>query len=199
MGSKQVILADMWKLLYQGDIMQDPVLLAGDVVYVPRGGGAYNPKPFGRLADQRRPVRIWGAVKNPGLYELGAADDLLSAIGKAGGFQDNAKAKEIFLSRVDRDGAVKTERVSVAAALEDADAIGRVHVNPGDVVIVRQSAGKIVANNAGKAALATAVLSAAYYVFYRFQRKLNIQQAQLGRGIGGGLGGSILPSFQSGR
>jgi len=133
--TKEIILADLWKLLVTGDVSQDIELEPRDVVFVRRGGTGFDPDELGRLAATKVcSVRIWGAVKIPGLYNLGPNDDVLSAIAKAGGFTPTAFKGSVLLSRVSRDGTVIKKRISIAKSLRD-EGLGRTPVRPGDVII----------------------------------------------------------------
>jgi polysaccharide export outer membrane protein len=204
LSSKKPLVCDAWKLLTEGDASQDPLLLAGDVVYVPKGGDGYNPKPFGLVADQHRPVRVWGAVNKPGLYEAKAGDDILSVISEAGGFQKHANTKAVMLSRLNRDGTVTTEKVNIPDALTDADAAARVHVSPGDVVVVNWSLKKESGSKAGVGLVTFVVFALIYALNYRFNRGLNQQNfgfnqqlqqsgARVAPVSGGAGGNAVLP------
>ena len=138
--TKEVIHVDLWRLLTEGDASQDVELGARDTVFVPIGLGNFDPTPLGRLAaTQKRPVRVWGAVRAPGLYELSAQDDVLSVIAKAGGFTPHAKTDHVILSRANFDGTVSERSVSIPRALASADGIARTKIQPGDVVVVNDS------------------------------------------------------------
>lgn len=135
----KVINVDLWRLLVEGDASQDIDLEARDTVFVPTASAtaAYDPIPLGRLASTHtRTVRVWGAVKRPGLFELSAEDDVLSVIAKAGGFEAAAAKDKVLLSRTNPDGSVSEQKISINEALATKQTVGRTKVQPGDVVVV---------------------------------------------------------------
>lgn len=136
---KQVIDVDLWKLMLDGDVGEDLVLQPGDVIYIPKGGADFNSNDFGKVVANSHKVRVLGAVKSPGLMMMSGDDDVLSVIAKAGGFTDTAKDKFVTLSRTNRDGSIKTEKVSMKGALKNPEAQARVKVRAGDVIIVHDS------------------------------------------------------------
>jgi polysaccharide export outer membrane protein len=130
---------DLWRLLALGDFEQDVLLQSGDVVYVPTGGPDFAADKLGMAANQFRYVRVWGEVRNPGLYMLTPKDDAFSIIARAGGFTDKANMRKVQLSRVRRDGSIQYLELPIKAALEGTEPAGRVKVMPGDVLIARPS------------------------------------------------------------
>lgn len=134
--TKEVLFVDLWKLLVDGDYAQDIDLEPRDIIFVARGGANFNPSELGKLAAQQtRSVRIWGSVKQPGLYQLGPNDDVMSVIAKAGGFLPVAVKGSVILSRVERDGTVSKRTISINQGLRDRS-IARQPVQAGDVIIV---------------------------------------------------------------
>lgn len=132
---------NLHKLLIDGDTAQDVVIQAGDSIFVPKGGGVFDPNDLGVLAAHHtRRVRVLGNVTAPGLYELKPEDDVYSIIAKAGGFTKIAKQRTITLSRKQRDGSVKVFKVSTKKTLRDANYIGRNQIQSGDIVMVGTSA-----------------------------------------------------------
>ncbi len=140
---------DLWKLFEDGDSQQDLSLQSGDTVFVPKGGLARRAEILGLAGDQRRHVRIWGAIHKPGLYELSPDDDLYSVIARAGGFTDTAITSHVLLSRLNPDGSVSTVNVPTPGHrlpipftpgfLPRSEVTGRLPVRSGDVVIVSDS------------------------------------------------------------
>lgn len=130
---------DLWKLLIEGAEDQDILLQDGDVVFIPTGGNAFDAELLGQASDQNRPVRVFGAIKTPGIYNLGPHDDMLSIIARAGGFTSTAQTHSVVLSRIDRDGKIETRRVSIPKSMKNGQYIGRVPVRPGDIVDVKTS------------------------------------------------------------
>ncbi len=172
--SKEIIFADLWKLLVTGDVSQDVELEPRDVVFVRRGGSGFYPDEMGRLAaTQSYPIRIWGAVKQPGLYQLGPNDDALSAIAKAGGFTQTAFKNSVLLSRVQRDGTVIKKHISISKALRD-QGIGREPIRPGDVIIATENPALQAARPAAIALMTVAGAILVLYVAARI-KNINVQ------------------------
>ncbi len=159
-GAQQAVRANLWDLLVEGDVSQDLRLEPGDVVFVPRGGTEFDQIPLGMAANPNRRVRILGAVKTPGLYEMTPDDDLISILARAGGFTNTAVTRYVYLCRVSRDGSISTEKVSTKRAYRDPNAVGRSQVQPGDLVLVRDSIWKKAAGGAyyGLVAIVTGTL-----------------------------------------
>jgi protein involved in polysaccharide export with SLBB domain len=128
---------DLWKLLAEGDFDQDVVLQPGDIVYVPTGGAPFASEKLGLAANQFKYVRVWGEVRQPGVYILTPKDDLMSIIGRAGGFTPNARTGVIEISRMNRNGTLTNRFVSIQRALRGVDAIGRQPIQSGDVIIAK--------------------------------------------------------------
>lgn len=136
----QVINVDIWKLVNEGDITQDVVMQPGDTVFIPQGGSDFNPDALGTLASFKgRWVRVLGSVRAPGLVELRPNDDIYSVVARAGGFQPGAATRSVVLSRMNRDGTVFAKRISLARGLKDREALARLPVQSGDVVLVSTS------------------------------------------------------------
>jgi hypothetical protein len=163
--------------LVTGDVAQDIELEAKDVVFVGHGGVSFNTDEFGSLAaTPLRNVRIWGAVRTPGLYQLGPNDDVLSAIAKAGGFTNVAQRGSVLLSRVNRDGTVVKKRISISKSLRD-EGMGRTPVQPGDVIIASENPLLIASKPLAYAGLAIAGAILVIYVSNRI-RNINVQNNQ---------------------
>lgn len=136
-GNSRVQIIDLWKLISDGDAAPDIVLQPGDVVRVPRGASA-DVSQLGMSAGSR--VRVWGAVRRAGLYDLKPQDDILSVIAKAGGFKDLAHTRSILLSRVNLDGTITTKRINMRKGVRSPQSLARTKVLPGDLVVVDNNA-----------------------------------------------------------
>lgn len=140
-STNQTFYCDLWQLLVEGDPSQDIAIQPGDTVYVPAGGLNFNPEALGNLAaNHSRRVRILGMVKQPGLYELSANDDMYSLLARAGGFTPTARTGSVLLSRVNRDGTVFQKRIAVNGSLKDSESVARSPVQNGDVIVVNNNA-----------------------------------------------------------
>ena len=118
---------DVGKMLESGDLSDDPVLKAGDVVIVPK--------------DERgnRQVYVLGAVQSPGLYSLrGSKPTLSQVILMADGFTRFAKKNKVRLVSRTENGEKKEREVDVGAILEGGDRTNDPEVGPGDMVIVEE-------------------------------------------------------------
>jgi polysaccharide export outer membrane protein len=150
LAPKQTFQIDLWKLMIDGDVTEDIALQPGDVVYVPKGGADYEPSDFGMLVNNRPKVRVLGSVKQPGLLAMAPDDDVLSAIAKAGGFENTAATRYVVLARTNRDGTVTTEKINIKKGYIDGHSSARQKIRPGDVIIVKRSASKTVGVIAGR-------------------------------------------------
>jgi polysaccharide biosynthesis/export protein len=146
--SGKTYFVDLWRLVSQGDITQDIPIRDGDTIFVSRGGPPRDMSSLGVAAERTRRVRVLGSVKKPGIYDMRPDDDLFSAIAKAGGFTDTAVTRSIVLTRKTPEGTVKTQSVpmpgkNLLGGIHDkGEAIARVPLQNGDVVLVTESAVK---------------------------------------------------------
>ncbi|MBY0549967.1 MAG: SLBB domain-containing protein [Candidatus Obscuribacterales bacterium] len=154
---------DLWSMVAEGDSTQDFVLRAGDVIMVRKGGAAFDAELLGAAANRKRAVRIFGAVKSPGIYELTPRDDLISIISRAGGFTETAVKSHVTLSRQDRTGKVETFKLAIKRSVRDGKSTGRLPVMPGDVVVVRDS---IVLKAAPRVATVAGAFLSAFFILY---------------------------------
>ena len=147
---KETYSIDLWKLMIDGDVSEDIVLQPNDVIYVPKGGGEFNPNDLGNLVNNKPKVRIIGAVKSPGLFPMSPDDDIMSVIAKAGGFQDFAVTSHILLARTNRDGTVTSENIAVKKGIADSRSELRKKIRSGDVIVVKRSAAKTIGMTVGR-------------------------------------------------
>ncbi|MGJ8651407.1 MAG: polysaccharide biosynthesis/export family protein [Opitutaceae bacterium] len=118
---------DIGTMLSQGNLSQDPVLLSGDSVIVPR-------------ADQANSqVYVLGAVNSPGLYSiLGSKFTLSQVILMADGFTRFARKTKVRLITTDESGEKKEIEVNVGKILDGGDRAEDPVIKPGDMVIVEE-------------------------------------------------------------
>ncbi len=163
-SANKVFHVDIWKLLVDGDASQDIELEPHDSVFVPHGVGTFDPTYLGQIAaNHHRQVRVWGSVKTPGLYQLGPRDDVLSVIARAGGFTPNAFKGSVVLSRMNADGSLFDQRISISDALHNSSAVARMPLQPGDVIIATDNP----ALSMGKPLLkGAAIIGGAYLLLY---------------------------------
>ncbi|MFO7675823.1 MAG: SLBB domain-containing protein [bacterium] len=83
---------------------------------------------------------VWGHVRSPGAYNLGANPDVIELLSAAGGPNNEANLKRVMLVR-----SMSSERVrlDVSRLLEKGDVVP---LSPGDVVIVPRSAWYTIRN-----------------------------------------------------
>lgn len=153
---KEVINVDIWKLINEGDITQDIVMQPNDTIFIPQGGSDFNPDALGGLASFKgRWVRVLGAVRAPGLVELRPNDDIYSVLARAGGFAGSAATRSVLLSRMNRDGTIFSKRISLVRGMKDREALARLPVQSGDVVIASGSMIKSVGTEVLRAGMIT--------------------------------------------
>ncbi len=136
---------DLWAVLVDGDASRDIVLKPDDVVVVPKGNTPFQAEALGLTASQSRVVRVFGGIRQPGIYELSPQDDVLSIISRAGGFTPAAVQGKVWLSRKLANGQVRTQKVSIPRSMKHYDYVGRSPLASGDIVEVKESIVKKVA------------------------------------------------------
>ena len=104
---------DLYDLLRNGDKSHDVQLLAGDVIYIP---------PIGSQ------IAIFGSVKEPGIYELSANDEVSSALHLAGGLSALAETQKAVIEHIEEH-----RRRSVDEFALDAQGLAR-PVQDGDLL-----------------------------------------------------------------
>ncbi len=116
---------DLGAMMESGDLSQDPILQAGDVVIVAREDQANSQ------------VYVLGAVESPGLYSiLGSKFTLSQVILMADGFTRFAKRNKVRHITTDANGEKVENEVDVGKVLEGGDRSTDPVVKPGDMVIV---------------------------------------------------------------
>jgi polysaccharide biosynthesis/export protein len=97
--------------LQRGDLSQNLVLEAGDMLFVPR-------------VEPPTPIYVTGQVKSPGAYQLAKGATVLQALAQAGGVTDRGSTGRVRIVR-----KVQGKSVELHAGLQDA-------VQPGDTIVV---------------------------------------------------------------
>jgi polysaccharide biosynthesis/export protein len=173
--SKEVINVDVWKLVSEGDVSQDVIMQPNDTIFIPQGGSDFNPDSLGALAAYKgRWVRVLGSVRAPGLVELRPNDDIYSVIARAGGFANFAVQRSVLLSRMNRDGTVFSKRISLAKGMKDREALARLPVQSGDVIIASTSMIKSVGSEVLRAGMITGLAMLIIY-FSNKVTNVNVQ------------------------
>ncbi len=117
--SGEVITVDYWKVLENGDYTQDVVIQSGDSIRVPElPRMSLDDESFEKLlkspiGPKSIPVRVIGELTTPGTYELTSDSPyLMTAVAKAGGYEDSARVKEIEIRRMTNDNEFKTFKIN---------------------------------------------------------------------------------------
>ena len=118
---KQKINADFYSLYYQGDINQDVLLQAEDIIFLP--------------SNRLNLVYVLGAVKSPLTLQFYDGIRVMDAILAAGGFTEFAKESSVYV--IDADKNKKQLDLEKVTRGKDMDA--NVLLKPGDYVIVDES------------------------------------------------------------
>lgn len=115
---------NMYRYAYEGDLSQEFIMDAGDVVFVPE-----------RVAGEGRQVFLLGEVKKPGPVPLYPSMTLSQLIGQAGGWTDNARFEE---ARVIRGDLNKPDIISIDLARLVLQGDRRIEqlLRPNDVVFI---------------------------------------------------------------
>ena len=129
-------LVNLMALLLTGQIDQDLILGPSDVVYVPRIDANTQMDPDAlkliarsNIGSHTLPVRIYGLVREPNIYNLEPEQMSLQALlAKAKGPLPDANIQNIFVARTQADGTLK--KLLANATSED------VMLKPNDVVMV---------------------------------------------------------------
>ncbi len=172
---KEIINVDLWKLINEGDITQDVVMQPNDTIFIPQGGSDFNPDALGALAAFKgRWVRVLGSVRAPGLVELRPNDDVYSVLARAGGFSTYAATRSVVLSRMNRDGTIFSKRISLVRGMKDREALARLPVQSGDVVIASTSMIKSVGQEVLRAGMITCLAMLVIY-FSNKVTNVNVQ------------------------
>jgi len=113
------IAIDYWKILENGDYTQDVVIQSGDSIHItelPRmslDDEAFEKLLKSPIGPKTIPVRVMGELTTPGTYELNSESPyLMTAIAKAGGYEDSAKITEIEIRRMTNDNEFKTFKIN---------------------------------------------------------------------------------------
>ncbi len=118
------IIVDLAELLETGDAAHNPVLSAGDVVYVPKAPLIY----------------VYGAVRQAGAFTFRKQLRAMEAIALAGGFSELANRRAVSLTRRSASGEANLHQLDMAK-IEQGQA-PNLYLRDGDVLHIRTSGGK---------------------------------------------------------
>ncbi len=91
-GNKVIKIIDFYKLIKNGEVVDNTLLRNGDIIYVPKA---------------KKLVKLSGAVNIPAIYELKDNDTLKSLINYAGGLTPNGSSKFIKIKEYESNSYVK--------------------------------------------------------------------------------------------
>jgi protein involved in polysaccharide export with SLBB domain len=125
----RVIHADLYKVISFGDLRENIILDAGDVVFIPEKEEA---------GLKERQVYIFGEVKNPGAYAFKEGLGVLQLVGMAGGYTDSAVLESTSIIRGDLANP-EIVITNLEKLLEKGDLTENVMLEGNDIVYVPRS------------------------------------------------------------
>lgn len=138
-GTPQTISVDLWQLLRSGDLNQDLVLQQGDTIEIPTAL-ALNPEEARQLGDASFApaavkITVVGEVTRPGQIDVPMNTPLNQALLAAGGFTPQANRRRVELVRLNSNGTVTRQNVSIDLS-RGVDEKGNPLLRNGDVLVV---------------------------------------------------------------
>lgn len=141
-GDTQSIRLNLWNLIHTGDAKQDIVLQQGDTIVVPVGNAltAAEVTQIGgsTLAPSAIRVNVIGEVESPGTVQVSANTPLNQAILSAGGFNRRANRKSVQLLRLQPNGTVARQNITIDLS-RGVDEQGNPILRNNDVIVVARS------------------------------------------------------------
>lgn len=118
----ETILYNLSRAIFQNDILQNPILDEGDVIYIPA------------LSTNSGKVLVFGEVARPGLLETSEDMPITEAIAISGGMTSNAHKSGVVVVRggIENPVVIKSDW----EALQDGDIRQNVTVQDGDMIFV---------------------------------------------------------------
>ncbi|MEO0946590.1 MAG: SLBB domain-containing protein [Cyanobacteria bacterium J06641_5] len=114
-GEEQIIAANLWKTLVDGDLSQDIIVQPGDTIVVPKAAETLPEEEATIAGASFAPgvinIGVIGEVNNQGRLEVRANTPLSQAILAAGGFARGRARKKVQLVRLNPDGTVTTRKI----------------------------------------------------------------------------------------
>lgn len=115
----EIIKVDYWEVIENGDYTQDVVIQSGDSIRIPElprmslDDESFEKLLKSPLGPKSIPVRVVGELQTPGTYELTSDSPyLMTAIAKAGGFEDSAQIEKIEIRRMTSENEFKTFKIN---------------------------------------------------------------------------------------
>ena len=146
-------------------IVMGLLILMAFAVYAQDGSGFKS--KFSGEEDMTSPIKVWGEVVSPGIYDVPIGYDLLGILSVAGGPINTAKLTNVKIIRGQR--LTKDEPIVVYVDLDKYIETGDESLIPeirsGDTIMVPPKFGKnFVANFAALLAIAQSITIMAYYI-----------------------------------
>lgn len=125
----QIIHADLYKAISLGDLRENIILDAGDMVFIPEKA---------ETGEEERQVYIFGEVKEPGVYSIKKSLSVLQLIGMAGGYTESAVLESTNIIRGDMDNP-EIISMNFENLLEKGDLTENLMLEANDIVYVPKS------------------------------------------------------------
>ncbi len=139
---EQLIPVDFWKLLQNGDTLQDLPLQDGDRIEVARATTVNNTELSATQGSSLGPdqiaINIVGEVVRPGGIQVPPNTPMNQGILAAGGFNSNAKKTVVTLVRLESNGTVSKRDINVDLA-KGIDDTSNPPLRKGDTIIVKKN------------------------------------------------------------
>lgn len=141
-NQRQVTTINLWQLVQSSDLSQDVVLQSGDEIHIPTAADL-SPQELTELASANfapSAIRIYiaGEVVRPGLVEVPLNTPLNQALLAAGGFNDRADRQSVNLVRLNPNGTVMQQNISIDFNEGISETDNPILMNQ-DVVVVKRS------------------------------------------------------------
>lgn len=141
-GVPELIQANLWDLVESGNLRQDVLLRDGDQIIVPTAQAIDNSEVIALANTTFAPatitVNVVGEVESPGSLSVPPDTLLNQAVLTAGGFNNRARTSRVELIRLNPNGNVSQQSVSVNLAQDVSDEQNPV-LQDGDTIIVGRS------------------------------------------------------------
>ena len=139
-GPPQVIRLNLWDLVQSGDASQDLVLQQGDSIVIPVAT-AINPaeaslQGSASFAPSVIRVNVVGEVITPGPVQIPPNSTLNQALLAAGGFNKRARKRSVELIRLNPNGTVTRQEVSIDFS-KGIDEKGNPLIRNNDIIVVK--------------------------------------------------------------
>ncbi len=115
---------NLFEIMFGGEMSKDVIVDRGDIIYIPY-----------KTDTEERNVYVLGEARNPGIYKLTSRLTLLQALGKAGGYKEEALTDEIRIIR----GSLDNPQFIVAdtkAILEGGDITKDLYLENNDIIYI---------------------------------------------------------------